>query len=67
MGDVPTIFHDLHGSGIYPGPSEKGIYRSDLSGNTHKIPEPSSSTSIFGKLAFRLRKMTCFSENCHFA
>ena len=67
MDHVPTIFHDFHGSGMYPGPSETPIYGSDPSGNTRKVPEPSSNTSIFRKLAFRGGKMTCFSENCHFA
>ena len=67
MGPVPTIFHDFHGSGMHPGPSETGIWHSDLSGNTHKVPEPSSGTTIFRKLAFRLGKTACFSENCHFA
>ena len=67
MGHVPTIFHDFDGSGMYPGPSETGIYRSDLSGNTRKAPEPSPSTSIFRKLAFRVGKMTCVSENVNFA
>ena len=67
MGPVPTIFHDFHESGMYPGPSETGIWRSDLSGNTHKVPEPSSGTPIFRKLAFRLGKMTCVSENGDFA
>ena len=66
MGPVPTIFHDFHESGMYPGPSETGIYRSDLSGNTRKVPEPSSNTPISSKLAFRVGKMTCFSENGHF-
>ena len=67
MGHVPTIFYDFHGSGMNPGPSETAIYGSDLSGNTRKVPEPSSSTSIFRKLAFRVGKMTCFSENHNFA
>ena len=40
-GRVPSIFHDFHGSGMYPGPSETRIYRSGPSGNTHKVPEPS--------------------------
>ena len=60
MGYVPTIYHDFHGTGIYPEPSETTIYRSDLSGNARKVPEPSSSTFIFRKLAFRIGKMTCF-------
>ena len=66
MGHVPTIFYDFHRSGMYPGPSETGIYRSGLSGIIRKVPEPSPSTSIFQKLAFRVGKMTCVSENCHF-
>ena len=32
MGRVPTIFHDFHGSGIYLGSFEIGIYRPGLSG-----------------------------------
>ena len=66
MGSVPTIFHDFHGSGIYPGPSETHIYRSGLSGIAREVPEPSSSTITFRKCAFRLGQMTCFSENYHF-
>ena len=66
MGHVPTIFHDFHPSGMYSGPSETGIYRSGLSGIIRKVPELSPSTSIFQKLAFRVGKMVCFSENCHF-
>ena len=67
MGHVPTIFHDFHSSDMYPGPSETDIYRSGLSGMTRKVPEPSSSTSIFRKLALRVGKMICFSENGYFA
>ena len=67
MGHAPAIFHDFHRSGIYPGPSETRIYCSGLSGIIRGVPEPSSSTSIFRKLAFRVGKMTCFSENGHFA
>ena len=67
MGHVPTIFHDFHGSGMYPGHSETAIYGSDLSVHTRQVPEPSSDTSIFRKLAFRGGKMACFSEDCLFA
>ena len=66
MGPVPTIFHDFDGSGMYPEPSETAIYRSDLPGNTRKIPEPSSSTSIFRKLAFREGNMVCFFSKLSF-
>ena len=67
MGHAPAIFHDFHRSGIYPGPSETRIYCSGLSGIIRGVAEPSSSTSIFRTLAFRVGKMTCFSENGHFA
>ena len=52
MGPVLIIFHDFHGSGMYPGPSENRIYRSGLSGNTHKVPEPSAIHPSFGNLHF---------------
>ena len=60
MGHVLTILHDFHGSGMHPGPSETGIWHSDLSGNTHKVPELFSGTTIFRKLAFRPGKTTTF-------
>ena len=67
IGHVPATFHDFHRSGIYPGPSETRIYCSGLSGIIRGVPEPSSSTSIFRKLAFRVGKMSCVSETGHFA
>ena len=67
MGFVLTIFHDFHESGIYPGPSETRIYRSGLYGITREVSEPPSNTPIFRNFTFRVNKMTCFSENCHFA
>ena len=60
MGPVPTIFHDFHRSGMYPGPSETRIYRSGLSGNTHKVPGPSSIHPSFGNLHFTLVKWCVF-------
>ena len=52
MDPVPTIFHDFHRSGMYPGPSETRIYRSGLSGNTHKVPGPSAIHPSFVNLHF---------------
>ena len=56
-----------HRSIIYPKPSETAIYRSDISGHTRKVPEPSADTSIFRKLTVRAGRMICFSENGYFA
>ena len=66
MSLVPTIFHNFHRSGIYWGPSETCMYRSGRYGITREVPELSSNTHIFGKLVFRVHKMTRVSENGHF-
>lgn len=60
---VSTICHAFHACGIYPGPYETAIYRSGVSGIARKVPEPSSNTPIFRKLALRAGKMECVSEN----
>ena len=59
MVHVPTIFHDFYGSGMYPGPSETRIYRTGLSGNTHKVPGPSFFVRRHGTWEPYLPKPSC--------